>query len=41
MHFGFIDSLKKGWNHIYKRWLEKIEAAFEECRELINQADLL
>ena len=41
MHFGFIDKLKKGWNHIYKRWLEKIEAAFEECRELINQADLL
>ena len=22
MHFGFIDKLKKGWNHIYKGWLE-------------------
>ncbi len=25
MNFGFIDSLKKGWNHIYKRWLEKLK----------------
>ncbi len=24
MHFVFIDSLKKGWNHIYKGWLEKL-----------------
>jgi hypothetical protein len=23
MHFGFIGSLKKGWNHIYKAWLVK------------------
>jgi hypothetical protein len=22
MHFGFIDKLKKGWNHIYKAWLD-------------------
>ncbi len=25
MNFGFIDSLKKGWNHIYKSWLEKLK----------------
>jgi hypothetical protein len=25
MPFGFIDSLKKGWNHINKRWLEKLK----------------
>jgi hypothetical protein len=25
MHFGFIDKLKKGWNHIYKAWLEKLK----------------
>ncbi len=25
MHVGFIDSLKKGWNHIYKGWLEKLK----------------
>jgi hypothetical protein len=24
MHFGFIDSMKKGWNHVYKGWLEKL-----------------
>ncbi len=24
MHFGFIESLKKGWNHIYKAWLDKL-----------------
>jgi hypothetical protein len=25
MHFGFIESLKKGWNHIYKVWLDKLK----------------
>ncbi len=25
MHFGFIDKLKKGWNHIYKAWLDKLK----------------
>ena len=25
MHFGFIDKLKKGWNHIYKGWLVKLK----------------
>jgi hypothetical protein len=25
MHFGFIESLKKGWNHIYKAWLDKLK----------------
>jgi hypothetical protein len=25
MHFGFIDSLKKGWKHIYKGWLDKLK----------------
>jgi hypothetical protein len=25
MHFGFIKSLKKGWNHIYKAWLDKLK----------------
>ncbi len=25
MYFGIIDSLKKGWNHIYKGWLEKLK----------------
>ncbi len=25
MHFGFIESLKKGWNHIQKVWLDKLK----------------
>jgi hypothetical protein len=25
MHFGFIESLKKGWNHIYKAWLDYLK----------------
>ena len=25
MHFGFIESLKKGWNRIYKAWLDKLK----------------
>ncbi len=25
MYFGFIDKLKKGWNHIYKGWLDKLK----------------
>jgi hypothetical protein len=25
MHFGFIDKLKKGWNHIYKAWVDKLK----------------
>jgi hypothetical protein len=25
MHFGFIESLKKCWNHIYKAWLDKLK----------------
>ncbi len=25
MHFGFIDKLKKGWNLIYKAWLDKLK----------------
>ncbi len=25
MHFGFIVKLKKGWNHIYKGWLDKLK----------------
>ncbi len=25
MHFGFIDKLKKGWNYIYKAWLDKLK----------------
>ena len=25
MHFGFIESSKKGWNHIYKVWLDKLK----------------
>ncbi len=25
MHFGFIDKLKKGWNHIDMAWLDKLK----------------
>ncbi len=25
MHFGFIESLKIGWDHIYKVWLDKLK----------------
>jgi hypothetical protein len=38
MHFGFIDSLKKGWNHIYKRWLEKLKQHLKNAgNRLIKQ----
>jgi hypothetical protein len=38
MHFGFIDSLKKGWNHIYKGWLEKLKQHLKNAgNRLIKQ----
>ncbi len=38
MHFGFIDSLKKGWNHIYKGWLEKMKQHLKNAGDrLIKQ----
>ncbi len=32
MHFGFIESLKKGWNHIYKAWLKKLKQHLKNAR---------
>ncbi len=40
MHFGFIDSLKKLESYL-QGMARQVEAAIEECREQINQADLL
>jgi hypothetical protein len=38
MHFGFIDKLKKGWNHIYKGWLDKLKQHLKNAgNRLIKQ----
>jgi hypothetical protein len=37
MQFGFIDSLKKVWNHIYKGWLEKLKQHLKTGNRLIKQ----
>ncbi len=38
MHFGFIDSLKKGWNHIYRAWLDKLKQHLKNAgNRLIKQ----
>ncbi len=41
MHFGFIESLKKRLETYLQCMARQVEAAFEECREQINQADSL
>jgi hypothetical protein len=41
MHFGFIESLKKGWNHIYKVWLDKLKQHLKNAgNRLIKQIRL-
>ena len=41
MHFGFIESLKKGWNHIYKVWLDKLKQHLKNAgNRLIKQIHL-
>jgi hypothetical protein len=41
MHFGFIVSLKKGWNHIYKAWLDKLKQHLKNAgNRLIKQIHL-
>jgi hypothetical protein len=41
MHFGFIDSLKKGWNNIYKAWLDKLKQHLKNAGDrLIKQIRL-
>ncbi len=41
MHFGFIDKLKKGWNHIYKAWLDKLKQHLKNAgNRLIKQIRL-
>jgi hypothetical protein len=38
MHVGFIESLKKGWNHIYKAWLDKLKQHLKNAgNRLIKQ----
>ncbi len=38
MHFGFIKSLKKGWNHIYRAWLDKLKQHLKNAgNRLIKQ----
>ncbi len=38
MHFGFIESLKKGWNHICKVWLDKLKQHLKNAgNRLIKQ----
>ncbi len=34
MHFGFVEILKKGWNHIYKVWLDKLILSF--CHAILS-----
>jgi hypothetical protein len=41
MHFGFIWQIDKRLESYLQGMARQIEAAFEECREQINQADLL
>ncbi len=37
-HFGFIDKLKKGWNHISKAWLDKLKQHLKNAgNRLIKQ----
>ncbi len=41
MHFGFIDKLKKGWNHIYNGWLDKLKQHLKNAgNRLIKQIHL-
>ncbi len=38
MHFGFIDKLRKGWNHIYNGWLDKLKQHLKNAgNRLIKQ----
>jgi hypothetical protein len=38
MHFGFIDKFRKGWNHIYKGWLDKLKQHLKNAgNRLIKQ----
>ncbi len=38
VHFGFIESLKKGWNHIYKALLDKLKQHLKNAgNRLIKQ----
>ncbi len=42
MHFGFIESLKKGWNHIYKAWLDKLKQHLKNAgNRMIKQICLI
>ncbi len=41
MHFGFIESMKKGSNHIYKAWLDKSKQHLKNAgNRLIKQIHL-
>jgi hypothetical protein len=41
MHSGFIESLKKVWNHIYKVWLDKLKQHLKNAgNRLIKQIHL-
>ncbi len=42
MHCGFIDKLKKGWNHIHKAWLDKLKQHLKNAgTRLIKQIHLV
>jgi hypothetical protein len=40
MHFGFIDKLRKGWNHFYKGWLDKLKQHLKKGNRSIKQIHL-